>query len=124
MPYAFGRVHEATVRVLARNGLEVVAPPGQGCCGALHAHAGDRAAAQALARSNVDAFLEDGFDAVAVNSAGCGAAMKEYGELLADDADYAEKARRLSAMVRDVTELLVALPFEPPDDRLEATFTH
>ena len=123
MPYAFGRVHEATVRVLARNGFEVVAPPGQGCCGALHAHAGDRATAQALARRNVDAFLDAGCDAIAVNSAGCGAVMKEYGELLADDPEYAEKAQRLAAMVRDVTELLVALPFQPPEGRLEATVT-
>jgi Fe-S oxidoreductase len=124
MPHAFGRVHEATVRVLARNGFEVVAPPGQACCGALHAHAGDRATAQALARRNVDAFLDAGVDAIVVNSAGCGAAMKEYGELLADDPEYAEKAERLAGLVRDVTEFLAALPFEPPDGRVEATVTY
>jgi len=124
MPYAFGRVHEATVRVLARNGFEVVAPPGQGCCGALHAHAGDRAAAQALARRNVDALLDAGIDAVVLNSAGCGSTMKEYGELLADDGEYAAKAERLAGLVRDVSELLAALPFEPPGGRVEATVTY
>src|SRR3990170_9083416 len=124
MPYAFGRVHEATARVLARNGFEVVAPPGQGCCGALHAHAGDRATAQALARRNVDAFLDAGLDALVVNSAGCGSAMKEYGELLADDGDYAEKAERLAGLVRDGTEFLAGLPFEPPSGRVEATVTY
>jgi len=112
------------VRVLARNGFEVVAPPGQGCCGALHAHAGDRATAQALARRNVDAFPDAGLDALVVNSAGCGSAMKEYGDLLADDGDYAAKAERLAGLVRDVTEFLAGLPFEPPSGRLEATVTY
>jgi len=124
MPHAFGRVHEATVRVLARNGFEVVAPPGQGCCGALHAHAGDRATAQALARRNVDAFLDAGIDAVVVNSAGCGSTMKEYGELLADDGEYAEKAERLAGLVCDISELLAALPLEPPGGCVEAAVTY
>ncbi|MDP2675454.1 MAG: heterodisulfide reductase-related iron-sulfur binding cluster, partial [Dehalococcoidia bacterium] len=124
MPHAFGRVHEATVRVLARNGFEVVAPPGQGCCGALHAHAGDRASAQALARRNVDAFLDAGLDAVVVNSAGCGSTMKEYGELLADDGDYTEKAERLAGLVRDVSEILAGLPLEAPSGSVEATVTY
>src|SRR3972149_4576834 len=118
MPHAFGRVHEATVRVLARNGFEVVVPPGQGCCGALHAHAGDRAPAQALARRNVDAFLDAGLDALVVNSAGCGSTMKEYGELLTDDSEYAEKAETLAGLVRDVSEFLAGLPLEAPSGRL------
>jgi len=124
MPLAFGRVHEATVRVLSRNGCEVVAPPGQACCGALHAHNGDRATAMALARRNIDAFLEAGVDFVVVNAAGCGATMKEYGELLAGEPDYAEKARRFSAMVKDIHEFLVDLPYEPPIGRLEADVTY
>jgi len=124
MPHAFGRVHEATVRVLARNGFEVVAPPEQACCGALHAHAGDRGAARALARRNIDAFLDTEIDAVAVNSAGCGSTMKEYGELLADDGAYAEKAERFAGLVRDVSELLAALPFEAPSGRVEAAVTY
>jgi glycolate oxidase iron-sulfur subunit len=124
MPHAFGRVHEATVRVLARNGLEVVASPGQACCGALHSHNGDRPTARALARRNIDAFLETDVDAVVVNSAGCSSAMKEYGELLADDPDYAEKAKRLAGLVRDVTELLAELPLEPPSNPLEIDVTY
>ena len=124
MPHAYGRVHEATVRVLARNGFEVVAPPGQACCGALHAHNGDRSTARALARRNIDAFLDAGIDTIAVNSAGCGSAMKEYGELLADDPDYAEKAERFAGMVKDVTELLAELPLEAPTGRVEADVTY
>jgi Fe-S oxidoreductase len=114
MPLAFGRVHEATARVLARNGCEVIAPAGQVCCGALHAHNGDLTTATKLARRNIDAFLAEGVDAVIVNSAGCGAAMKEYGELLAGDPEYAERAEKLARSVRDVSEFLVSLPFEPP----------
>ncbi len=124
MPHAFGRVHEATVRVLTRNGLEVVAPPGQGCCGALHAHSGDRPTARALARRNIDAFLETEVDAVVVNSAGCGSTMKEYPQLLADDLDYAEKAKRLAGLVKDVTELLAELPLEAPSGPLEVSVTY
>jgi glycolate oxidase iron-sulfur subunit len=124
MPLAYGRVHEATVRVLARNGFEVVAPAAQMCCGALHAHNGDRETARALARRNIDAFLNAKVDAVVVNSAGCGSAMKEYAELLADDTAYAEKAERLGALVKDVSEFLAELPFEPPAGRVEAVVTY
>ena len=124
MPLAYGRVHRATVRVLARNGCEVTAPAAQVCCGALHAHNGDRATARELARRNIDAFLETGADAIAVNSAGCGAAMKEYSELLAGDPAYREKARRFSSLVRDIHELLVRLPFEPPSGRLDIDVTY
>jgi len=124
MPHAFGRVHEATVRVLARNGLDVVAPPGQLCCGALHSHNGDRPTARALARRNIDAFLQAQVDAVVVNSAGCSSAMKEYPQLLADDPGYAEKAERFAGLVKDVTELLAELPLEPPPGPLEADVTY
>jgi glycolate oxidase iron-sulfur subunit len=124
MPHAFGRVHEATVRVLARNGFEVVAPPGQLCCGALHSHNGDLPTTRALARHNIDTFLEAEVDAVVVNSAGCSSAMKEYPELLADDPDYADKAERLAGMVKDVTEFLADLPLEPPSTPLKADATY
>lgn len=124
MPYTHPRVHEATVRVLARNGCEVLAPPGQACCGALHAHNGDLPTAMALARRNVDAFLDAGVDAVVVNSAGCGAATKEYGELLAGDPQYAGKAHRFAGLVKDVHEFLVELPFAAPAGRLEADVTY
>jgi len=102
----YRRVNDATERTLAANGYEVVRVSQQVCCGALHAHGGDLARARSLAGSNVDAFLASGVDFVAVNAAGCGAAMKEYGVLLEGDASKAEPARELSRRVRDVTELL------------------
>ncbi|MBI4538589.1 MAG: 4Fe-4S dicluster domain-containing protein [Gemmatimonadetes bacterium] len=105
----FARVNEATARVLAVNGCEVTGAPGQVCCGALHAHAGDLEAARALARANIEAFETSGAELVAVNAAGCGAAMKEYSHLLADDASWGERAARFSARVKDATELLAEL---------------
>ena len=96
----FSHVHDATVRTLAVNGHAVQEVGGQVCCGALHAHAGLLDEARALARANVQAF-GDGDEPIVVNSAGCGALMKEYGHLLGD-----ERAARFSARVRDVTELL------------------
>ena len=104
----FAGTNRATARVLAHNGYGMARAPGQGCCGALHAHAGDLDAARKLARANVRAFEASGADAIAVNAAGCGAMMKDYGHLLADDAGYAERAARVSARVRDVSELLAA----------------
>ncbi len=124
MPLAQGRVHRATLRVLARHGCEVYAPPAQACCGALHAHNGDAETARQLARRNIDAFLGREFDAIVVNSAGCGAAMKEYASLLADDPKYAEKAQRLSSLVRDVHEFLPEVGFEPPKGRLPLRVTY
>jgi glycolate oxidase iron-sulfur subunit len=104
---SFARLNEATVRVLQKNGFEVVIPEGQGCCGALHVHAGIRDEARKLARRNIDAVLQDGgFDAVVTNAAGCGSTLKEYDELLEGDAEYAEKAKRFVKMMCDVTEIL------------------
>ncbi|MCH8814757.1 MAG: 4Fe-4S dicluster domain-containing protein [Chloroflexi bacterium] len=124
MPHAFGRVHRATVRVLARNGCEVEAPPDQVCCGALHAHNGDLNTAMDLARRNIDVFLGAGVDAVIVNSAGCGAAMKEYDELLAGDSEYRDAAKRFSTLVKDISEFLVDLPFKVPSGQVQATVTY
>ena len=124
MPLLYPRTHEATVRVLDRHGLQVVAPPGQGCCGALNLHAGDRRTARELARRNIDAFLAAEVEAVVVNSAGCGSTLKEYGELLEQDPEYAEKAQRFSALVRDVTEFLTELPFEPPRGAVRQRVTY
>jgi len=99
-------VNEATARVLTVNGCIVEIPSRQGCCGSLHEHSGFKEKAKELARNNIDA-LEDGSDApIIVNAAGCGALLKEYGELLWNDPDYAERAKRLSARVKDVTEFL------------------
>ncbi len=118
------QTHEATVRVLARNGMRVLVPKEQGCCGALHVHNGDPDAARALARRNIDAFLDSGADYIVVNSAGCGSAMKEYDELFAGDRAYAEKARRFVAKVRDVSELLTETGFAAPTGRVEAQVTY
>src|SRR5947209_18356336 len=81
MSVLFHHVHEATVRVLAANGCDVLVPPGQRCCGALHLHAGFADEARKLARQTMDAFEREKLDAVIVNSAGCGSMMKEYAEL-------------------------------------------
>jgi glycolate oxidase iron-sulfur subunit len=106
----FAHVHDATARTLSVNGHEVREVEGQGCCGALHAHAGLLEEARALARINVAAF-GDGSEPIVVNSAGCGAIMKEYGYLLADI-----RSERFAARVRDVTELLAApVPGAPLD---------
>lgn len=104
----FATANRATERVLTANDYHVVPARGQRCCGALHVHAGDADAARALARENIAAFERSGATFVAVNSAGCGAALKEYGHLLRDDAQWHERARAFSARVRDVSELLAA----------------
>ncbi|MGH7654464.1 MAG: (Fe-S)-binding protein [Gemmatimonadaceae bacterium] len=104
----FTAANRATERVLAANGYALVRARGQRCCGALHVHAGDAATARDLARTNIAAFEASGAEFVAVNSAGCGAAMKEYAHLLASDAAWRERARTFSASVRDVSELLAA----------------
>jgi len=102
----FPHVNAATVRVLAAEGCGVAAPPGQGCCGALSLHGGREAEGMAFARRTIDAFEAAMVDAVIVNVAGCGSAMKEYGHLLRDDPQYAERARHFSAKVRDASEFL------------------
>jgi len=106
---SFARLHEATVRVLQRNGCDVVVPAGQGCCGALHLHSGLPADARALARRNIDALRDGNFDAIVSNSSGCGAMLKEYGALLAGDLAYADAAQRFATHVRDVTEFLAGI---------------
>jgi glycolate oxidase iron-sulfur subunit len=103
MDVLFDHVHAATRRVLEANGWRVVEATGQGCCGALHEHAGDRPGAERLARANV-AALAGRADHVAVNSAGCGALLKDYGHLL--HAAPSDPAARLAGTVRDVSELL------------------
>ncbi|HUF54421.1 MAG TPA: heterodisulfide reductase-related iron-sulfur binding cluster [Dehalococcoidia bacterium] len=124
MPLTYGPVHRATVRVLARNGCEVNVPKSQVCCGALHAHNGDLETARDLARRNIDAFLAEKPDAIVVNSAGCGAAMKEYDRLLVHDPEYGARAADFSRLVKDVHEFLVDLPFVPPTGSVDAVVTY
>jgi glycolate oxidase iron-sulfur subunit len=104
-------------------GWNVVATPGQQCCGALHAHSGNLDAARDLARANIRAFEASGAETIAVNAAGCGAMMKEYGMLLSADAKYAERAAAISARVRDISELL-ALAGPQRGAALPATITY
>ncbi|MBE3596739.1 MAG: (Fe-S)-binding protein [Hydrogenibacillus sp.] len=124
MDVFFTDVNAATVRVLRRNGYDVVIPKDQRCCGALHIHAGDREQGKALARANIDAFGARAVDAVVVNAAGCGAALKEYGELLRDDPEYRARAAAFSARVKDISEFLYAFGFRPPEGAIEATVTY
>ena len=124
MPLSYGLTHQATARVLARNGVELVPAAAQICCGALHAHGGDVETARRLARHDIDTFLEAEIDAVVVNSAGCGSHMKEYAHLLRDDAEYAANAELLASRVRDVHEYLVELGFEAPGGELDRTVTY
>jgi Fe-S oxidoreductase len=124
MPYTHPQTHEASARVLARNGCTVLVPSAQGCCGALHVHNGDQEAARRLARRNIDAFLATGAEYIAVDSAGCGSAMKEYGHLFRDDPAYLDKAREVAARVRDVSELLLEIGFEAPKGRVNEVVTY
>jgi glycolate oxidase iron-sulfur subunit len=102
----FPGVNAATARVLAMEGFDVVAPQDQGCCGALSAHTGREPEAQKFARRLIDTFERTGVEHVVVNAAGCGTAMKEYAELLADDPAYASRAAAFADRVRDVSEFL------------------
>jgi len=102
----FSATNRATARVLKVNGYGIVAAPGQQCCGALHAHAGDLETARKLARRNISAFEKSAAEFIAVNAAGCGAIMKEYGHLLKDDPEWSERASAFGSRVRDVSELL------------------
>ena len=124
MPLVNGPQMDAVARVLTRNGCEVVVTAGQVCCGAINTHGGDLDTARELARRNIDAFLASGVDAVVVASAGCGIRMKEYHDLLKDDKEYADRAAELSALVKDVHEFLVELPFTPPGGRLDYRVTY
>ena len=108
MRHLFTGTNRATARTLAVNGYRPVETPGQGCCGALHAHAGDLDQARRLARRNIEAFERSDPDYIVLNAAGCGAMMKEYGHLFADEPAWLERALAVAARVRDVSELLAA----------------
>jgi glycolate oxidase iron-sulfur subunit len=120
MRVAFADTNRATVRVLARAGCDVALPDSQICCGALHAHAGERETAKELARKNIAAFEQADTEWIVVNAAGCGAALKEYGELLAHDPAWAARAKAFSAKVRDLSEAIAALPPDGPGPDLKA----
>ena len=124
MPLVHGPEMRTVARVLNRNGVEVIVPAAQGCCGAIHTHVGDLDRTREMARRNIDAFLALPVDAIVTASAGCGTRMKEYGELLKDDPEYAERAEELSAMVFDIHEFLYDLPIYPPKGSLDYAVTY
>jgi glycolate oxidase iron-sulfur subunit len=111
---SFAELNRATIRVLTANGCEVVVPANQTCCGALAAHAGVRDVARELARTNLDAFLAEPFDAILTNAAGCGSTLKEYDQLLAESDPAHARAHTFSGRMRDVTEFLAELGLTAP----------
>src|SRR5689334_9692981 len=121
---SFARLNEASVRVLRKNGCDVSIPAAQNCCGALHVHAGRREEARDLARRNIDALLAEDFDAIITNAAGCGSTLKEYAELLEHDAEYGEKSRRFSGLVKDINEWLAGMELRPGMRALPITVTY
>ncbi|MBL6763939.1 MAG: 4Fe-4S dicluster domain-containing protein [Verrucomicrobiae bacterium] len=112
MDVMFGETHRNSVMLLNAAGFDVVTPASQGCCGALHAHSGNLEEARILARKNIVAFDEADVDRIVINAAGCGSTLKEYGHLLACDAEWAESGRKFSARVRDLSEFLVEEGFD------------
>ena len=121
---AFARLNEATVRVLQRNGCEVVIPAAQNCCGALHLHSGLADQARVLARGNIDAFLSEDFDALITNAAGCGSTLKEYDHLLHSDPAYSERASEFKAKMKDITEFLASIELNPAMAPVDAIATY
>src|SRR5438093_12326363 len=114
MDLLFTEVHHTSARVLQADGCTLWIPSQQVCCGALHMHAGEREQARQLARRNIAAFEQQPVDASVNNAAGCGAQLKSYGELLAEDPTFAERAQRFSAMVHDISESLATEPLRGP----------
>lgn len=112
----FSNVNCDTVEVLARNGCEVLTPPAQSCCGSLHAHNGEWAMAQELARRNIDQFPPAEFDAIITNAGGCGSHLKHFGKLLADDPAYRERAHLWDAKVKDIHEWLMEIGVQSPSN--------
>ncbi len=110
-------INEATIRLLNRHGVEVVVSSGAGCCGALTHHLGEATPALRSARANIAAWWREiegeGLDAIVVNASGCGTMVKDYGFMLREDAQWAAKAKRVSELARDITEVMSELPLVP-----------
>lgn len=124
MNQVFTKTNLATIRVLTQNGCEVVTPRQQTCCGALHLHNGVRDVASELAKQNIDAFENENLDAIIINSAGCGATLKEYEALLNSDSDYAEKAENFSHKMRDISEFLAEIEMVKPKGEIHCRVTY
>jgi glycolate oxidase iron-sulfur subunit len=115
---AFSHLNRATINVLTQNGIEVHVPAGQGCCGALHAHAGFREDSRKLARNNISIFLSADYDAIVTNAAGCGSHLKEYDDLLEHDPEYSARAKEFRAKAKDVTEYLAGIGLRAPKKKI------
>jgi glycolate oxidase iron-sulfur subunit len=124
MDQVFHDVNEASIRVLTTNGCEVITPVQQSCCGALHIHGGEAERGRELARQNIDTFEAYNFDAIIINSAGCGSTLKEYGHLLRDDPEYAERAKKFSVKVKDISEFLADIELRQPQGKIERTVAY
>lgn len=111
-------INEAAVRLLTRQGIEVVFAEGEGCCGALVHHMGKQQASHDQARRNIDAWINEmdgeGLDALLITASGCGTTVKDYGFMFREDPAYAKKAERVAAVTRDISEYLVTLPLSAP----------
>jgi glycolate oxidase iron-sulfur subunit len=110
--------NEAAIRLLNRHGIEVVQPKGEGCCGALVHHMGLEKEGHSFAKRNIDAWIAEmdgeGLDAIIITASGCGTTIKDYGFMFRDDPDYAEKAARVSAIAKDITEYALSLHLTQP----------
>lgn len=119
-------INDTTIRLLNRLGVEVVLPKGEGCCGALVHHMGHEHAGHGFAQANIDAWTREidggGLDAIIITASGCGTTIKDYGHMLRNDAAYADKAAKVSALAMDVTEFLATLdlPAQPKQDLVVA----
>lgn len=124
MDQLFHDINQATIRVLAANGCEVITPTQQNCCGALHIHGGEAEQGRALARHNIDVFEPYNCDFIIINSAGCGSTLKEYGHLLRDDPAYVERAEQFSHKIKDVSEFLTSIELNQHMGRIEQTVAY
>jgi glycolate oxidase iron-sulfur subunit len=121
-------INEATIRLLTRHGVEVVVARGAGCCGALVHHMGREAPALASARANIAAWMREiegeGLDAIVINASGCGTTVKDYGFMLREDPAWADKAARVAALARDVTELMAEIGLKPAVRQSDLTIAY
>jgi glycolate oxidase iron-sulfur subunit len=124
MDVAFAAVNDDTVKVLLHHDCEIIIPKSQGCCGSLQAHNGDFDIARTLAKKNIDVFSQYNLDAVIMNSAGCGAMMKEYGHYFKDDPEYCDKAKIISTKIKDISEFLFEIKLKMPETEFKHRVTY
>lgn len=121
-------INEAARRLLARNGIEVIEVKGGGCCGALVHHMGRESDAHGFAKRMIDLWIAEmdgaGLDAILITTSGCGTTVKDYAFMLREDAAYADKARRVSAMAKDISEYLAEIELAPPVRRTGQTIAY